>query len=85
MAGGDCIYAENALYCYVEKKDILKGVLSHMARKKSGGAGRGLGRAVFLFFWTLILILVLLLGLIYVMEKGPSQIFMCPPAASAQV
>ena len=40
--------------------------------KKKGGGGWGLGRAVFLFFWTILLILVLLLGLIYVMEKGPS-------------
>jgi len=42
-----------------------------MASKKSRGAG-GVGRAVFLFFWTVFLILILLLGLIFVMEKGPS-------------
>lgn len=42
-----------------------------MAGKKSGGS-RGLGRAVFMVFWTLLLILILLLGLIFVMEKGPS-------------
>lgn len=31
-----------------------------------------MGRAVFMVFWTLLLILILLLGLIFVMEKGPS-------------
>lgn len=41
-------------------------------RKSSGVAGRWLGRGVFFLFWTLLLTAGVLLGVIWVMEKGPS-------------
>ena len=40
--------------------------------RRSSGALRGVGRAVFLLLWTLVLIVALLFGVIWVMEKGPS-------------
>ena len=43
-------------------------------RYGSGGSAvlRGLGRLLFFLFWTILLTAVVLLGVIYVMEKGPS-------------
>ena len=46
-------------------------------RNKTGTSGgsavlRGLGRLIFFLLWTVLLMAVVLLGMIYVMEKGPS-------------
>ena len=46
-------------------------------RNKTGTSGgsavlRGLGRLIFFLLWTVLLTAVVLLGMIYVMEKGPS-------------
>ena len=43
-----------------------------MTKKKTLTPLRALGRALFLLFWTLLLVAVLLLGLIWVLERGPS-------------
>ena len=44
------------------------------SKQKSGGSAvlRHVGRAVFFLFWTLLLTVCVLLGVIWVMEKGPS-------------
>ncbi len=43
-----------------------------MTKKKSLSPLRVLGRTLFFLFWTLLLVVALLLGLIWVLEKGPS-------------